>query len=226
MVRTLAGNKGAQFSSEGMDALIGKAQKDGVLQERIVSRTDLSIETVGKLLPMISEDMAARLGNRTIGFEGAAMRRPFTDWMRDRNKNAAVVDGYIDGIRKGGLKLNDVVIELIRNKRLLDAATVLSAMVYLDRNYTFGILTKGSVQSTMLLLKSMQLSWPVVDSFFKLRRAKTGIDEMDGAVERHEYEAIDLATAQRIVRFMKIRRTAVAPSEDEDLPPQTELATA
>jgi hypothetical protein len=84
------------------------------------------------------------------------------------------------------------------------------------------------VQSTMLLLKSMQLSWPVVDSFFKLRRVKTGIDDMDGAVERQEYEAIDLATAQRIVRFVKIRRTAAAPSEGQDLPPDlpplTELA--
>ena len=211
-VRTLAANKGAQFSSEGMQTLINKAESDSELQVLIAGRTDLSIEAVGKLLPMISEELAARLGSKTIGFNGSVMRQHFTDWMRDRNKNVAVVDGYIDGIRKGDLKLNDIVIELIRNKRLLDTATVLSSMIYLDRNYTFNVLTKGNAQSTMLLLKSMQLSWPVVDSFLKLRRAKIGTDIMEDPVERHEYEAIDLVTAQRIVRFMKVRRAAMARS--------------
>jgi hypothetical protein len=222
-VRALAANKSAQFSSEGMETLISKAESDGVLQELIVSRTDLSIEAVGKLLPMISQELAARLGSKTIGVGGAVMRQHFTDWMRDRNKNVAVVDSYIDGIRKGDLKLNDVVIELIRSKRLLDTATVLAAMIFLDRHYTFNVLTKGNAQSTMLLLKSMQLSWPVVDSFLKLRRAKTGADDMEAPVERREYEAIDLATAQRIVRFMKVRRTAMASSGGNAEPPVTEL---
>jgi hypothetical protein len=222
VVRTLAANKGAQFSSEAMETLISKAERDGVLQTHIVGRTDLSIEAVGKLLPMISQELAARLGSKTIGFDGSAMRQHFTDWMRDRNKNVAAVDAYIDGIRKGDLKLNDVVIELIRNKRLLDTATVLAAMIYLDRSYTFNVLTRGNAQSTMLLLKSMQLSWPVVDSFLKLRRAKVGPGDMENPVERHEYEAIDLATAQRIVRFMKVRRTAATSSGGNDGPAVTE----
>ncbi|MEX2281123.1 MAG: hypothetical protein WEE89_01420, partial [Gemmatimonadota bacterium] len=48
--------------------------------------------------------------------------------------------------------------------------------------------------------------------FLKLRRAKIGTDIMEDPVERHEYEAIDLLTAQRIVRFMKVRRAAMARS--------------
>ena len=99
---------------------------------------------------------------------------------------------------------------MIRAKRLLDAATVLAEMNDLKGDYAFDLLSRGSVDTVLLLLRSMELPWPVVDGFVKLRRAKMTPEWHELPTERADYESIDLATAQRVVRFMKVQRTAMA----------------
>jgi hypothetical protein len=145
VVRTLAGNQGAQFSRAGMDKLIGKAEKDSTLQSLIVDRADLSLEAIGKLLPMISSELAARLQSKPMRLDGAAMQAHLQDWLEDRKKSIARTDAYIDGIRSGNLRLNDVTMELVRSRRIFDFVTVMSALLDLDRDATFAQLTNGAV---------------------------------------------------------------------------------
>ena len=95
-------------------------------------------------------------------------------------------------------------------KRLLDAATVVAAMLGLDRFYAFNLLTGGKIQSALLLLRSAGLSWQVADAFIKLRIAKAGLYDYETPPRRGDYEAIEPEAAQRVVRFMKVRRTAKA----------------
>ena len=209
-VRTLAGNKGAQFSAVGMDKLIDKAAADGGLQALIVERSDLSLTAIGKLLPMISDEMARRLRDVSVTVDDAVVERHLNGWALDRQQNAERTAAYIEGIRNGDLNPNDIIRELVTGKRLLDAATVLAAILELDRFYTFNLLTGGKVQSALLLLRSINLSWQVADAFIKLRIAKAGLYDYETPPERADYLSIDIASAQRVVRFMKVRRVAKA----------------
>ena len=103
-----------------------------------------------------------------------------------------------------------MIYELVTSKRLLDAATVLAAIVGLDRDYTFNLLTYGQIHSALLLLKAANLTWPAADGFLKLRIAKMGLPEVEKRPNRRDYLAVDAVTAQRVVRFMKVRRAAAA----------------
>lgn len=80
-VRILAANQGAQFSRSGMRKLVEKSAKDVDLQALIVERADLTLETVGTLLPLVSQEIAARL--RPLGTETsqAAISPYFEEWM-------------------------------------------------------------------------------------------------------------------------------------------------
>ena len=133
-----------------------------------------------------------------------------SEWAADRQKNAARTDTFIEGIRAGDLNPNDIIGELVAGKRLLDAATVLAAIVGLERFYTFNLLTSGKIHSALLLLRAVGLSWTVADAFIKLRIAKAGLYDYETPPMRDDYDAIAPSAAQRVVRFMMVRRTATA----------------
>lgn len=209
-VKTLAANGGAQFSQRGMDELIAKAKADGDLQALIVSRDDLTVGAITKLLPIISDELASRLRGMAVEIDEASIVRHLGDWALDRKKNIERTDAYIDRIRKNDLNLDEVVLDLVKSKRLFDAAAVIGSMTGLDRFYIFHILTVGKIESILLLMRSVNLSWRAADAFLRLRAAKAGIGSFGALPTRLEYEAIDVPTAQRVVRFMKVRRTTVA----------------
>ncbi|HZP77037.1 MAG TPA: DUF2336 domain-containing protein [Pseudolabrys sp.] len=209
-VRTLAANKGARFSRFGMRSLIGKSEKDVALQSLIVDRSDLSLDALGDFISIVSHELAARLREKALDMDVSRIEHHVVDWMEDRKPNAALTTRYIEGIQAGHLKLDDVALELIRGERLFDTLTVLAAVVEADRYFAFGQLARGKVAAVLLLLKSVELKWPVVEAFLKLRRTKI-LDAMaEAPAVRSDYDAINVADAQRVVRFMKERRPAAA----------------
>lgn len=208
VVHALARNDGAQFSEAGMNSLVGRSENDAALQSMLVERPDLTPAAVARLLPMISSELAGRLRGVAVEIDDAVVEAHFSDWMKDRKRNAERTAACISGLRKGDLRISDVVIEFVRSRRLLDAATVIAAMIDLDRDHTFQILTGGKYEPVLLLMKSVSLTWPAVDGFLKLRHAKTGAGAMETYPQRLDYDAIDSSTARRVVRFMKVRRAA------------------
>lgn len=208
VVRTLAGNSGAQFSEQGMTSLVGRSVNDPALQALIVERQDLTPGAIAKLLPLISSELANRLRGVAVEIDEAIVKSHIAEWSEERKKNATRTENYIEGVRKGDLRINDVVMEFIRAKRLLDAATVIAATIDLDRDYAFNILSGGAMDPVVLLMKSVDLNWPAVDGFLKLRIAKTGAGANEKYPLRRDYDAINPATAQRVLRFMKVRRAA------------------
>ena len=57
----------------------------------------------------------------------------------------------------------------------------------LDANHAFGLLTKGTSETTMLLLRSIELPWPLVEGFLKLKEQK--MEELpDEPVNEADYE--------------------------------------
>jgi len=211
-VRKLAGNQGAQFSSVGMRTLACKSDKDTELQCLLVDRADLSLEAIGILLPKVSQELAARLHNRPIAIDDAAIASHVAGWMQDRSKNIARTEAYINGIREGHLRLEDVVKETLRAKQLSSVVMVFAAVLGLDAGYAFSLFAKGPAQTTLLLLRSIELPWPLTEGFLKLKKQRIGDEQPNEPVKQTDYEAIDVAAAQRVVRFVKVRRVASAPA--------------
>lgn len=208
VVRLLARNDGAQFSDRGMRRLIDKAKGDGELQAHLVERKDLSLAAIGRLLPIITEELAARLRMKASEISETSVVEHLAEWIADRKKTVERTEAYVIGIRKGDLNVNDIMAELISNRRLYDAATVLASVLELDAEYTFGVLAGSSPQSALLLMRAAGLSWPVADAFLKLREAKAGLYDYQAPPTREEYLALDACAAQRVLRFMKVRQAA------------------
>lgn len=99
--------------------------------------------------------------------------------------------------------------ELIESKHLLDATSLVAWMFDIDPEHLFNTLTRGSAQSVLLLMKSLNLEWAVVNAFLELRGTKARRGErIEAPVTRNDYESLDAGAARRVVRFMKVQQAA------------------
>jgi uncharacterized protein (DUF2336 family) len=215
VVHAVTANHGARFSDHGMDRLLGKCADDIDLRELLVERPDLSPRVVDKLLPMLSESLVTKLAERGYEVNGAlpadmirSLRQRFMSAMRNRKENILHVSALIDEIRKGRLKLDDAVRQVAETGRLLDAAAILSSFARLDRDHVFNLLFKGELQTVLVLCRSLELPWATLDALLAVRATKNRTRYFSDPTVRADYEAIDLAVAQRAIRFLRVRQVA------------------
>jgi hypothetical protein len=210
VVRTLAANHTAQFSRSGMSTMISKSEQDLQLQELLVDRTDLSLEAVGQLLPVVSQQLAARLRSSEMAFASAVVADQVVSWVSDRKKSIAQVNRSIERIKSGAEKLDHVLMALVTERRLLDVATVIAGVSEFDRDYAFNLVTQGKTDNVVVLLRSLAVSWSAAEAVLKLRIDKLGSQLCGPMIGEAGYESVDIAGAQRVIRFLKVRRAAMA----------------
>lgn len=210
VVRTLASNHGAQFSRFGMRTMIGKAEHDEQLKELLVGRADLSLEAIGQLLPIVSQQLAARIRSSDMNLSPTVVQDQVVNWVSDRKKNIAQVNRSVERIRAGAEKLDNVLLVLVAERRLLDVATVIAGVSDLDRDYGFNLVTEGKVDNVVVLLRALAVAWPAAEGVLTLRISKLGSQLCGPMISQAEYDAVDVAGAQRVIRFLKVRRAAMA----------------
>jgi uncharacterized protein DUF2336 len=212
-VRTLAANQGAQFSSAGMRTLAQKSERDDVLQSLLVERPDLSLEAIGMLLPIVTPKLAERLNGRSVEIDPVVIGSHLANWIRQRTDNIARTDALIEAIRDEHLHLDDVLTDEIKRKHLFETVAILAAVIGVEAHYGFELLIGGTTEQALLLLRTVDLPWPTVKAFLKLKSEKTGHEAEPPRFEG--YVAIDIAAARRVVRFLNLRRRVGAPTGPE-----------
>lgn len=217
VVKVVTANHGARLSTDGMDRLLEKAEHDVDLRELLVERPDLSPQIVDKLIPLLSESLLMKLAERGYEVKDAlppdmihSLRQRFAAALRTRKDNILQVSTVIDEIRKGHATLDDSTRQIAETGRLLDAATILSTFARLERDHVFKLLFKGQLQTILILCRSLELSWPTLDAILAVRADKNRAPYFADPTVRADYEAIDLAVAQRTIRFLRIRQVAAA----------------
>lgn len=216
---TLSANHGARMSEGGMSGLIDRAEGDDELQAQIVDRPDLSRAAIEKLLPLISRKLAEKLAERGHDLREAVspqllgeVSNQFEAALRDRERNMRNVSQMMQDVQSGRLTVEQAVVSLASAGRLLDLAAVLGEATKLGRNQAFALLSGGQVQPILVLLRSVGLPWSAVEQILALRAKKLRLPA-PGANLRRDYEAVDPALAQRVIRFLNIRQSVQTAEE-------------
>jgi uncharacterized protein (DUF2336 family) len=217
VVHTVTANHGARFSDEGMDRLLDKANDDVDLRELLVERPDLSPQSVDKLLPLASESLLMKLAERGYEVKGAippdmihSLRQRFTAALRVRKEDIRQVSAVIDAIRQGHSTLDDATRQIAESGRLLDVSTILATFARLEQDHVFNLIYRGQMQTLLILCRALELSWPTLDAMLALRAAKQRTPYSSDSSVRRDYESVDLAVAQRAIRFLRVRQVASA----------------
>lgn len=218
---TLSGNHGACLSESGLSALIDKADGDADLQELLVERPDLSSDAAAKLMPMISQKLAARLAERghhpqqpvSPELLGVISRR-FQRALSGRDRETRNVTKWIDDVRAGRRRLADAVFALVGDENLLGVASLVSAFTALGRSQVFKIIVHGELQPALVLFRSLGLPWRTVDAVLALRAKKRRTPYVSRGLDR-DYEAIAEPLAQRVIRFLRVRQSLLKPQPSD-----------
>jgi uncharacterized protein (DUF2336 family) len=215
VARSVASNEGALFSAMGFDTLVARAGSDDILAECVGSRKDLTPYRLKKLISVASkivqekllsenrhardhvQDAVAQVA-RGISLDGIARDQAAS---KKRMIEALFATGKLDesalqaGAREG--KLEDVVAALAMLSSM-SANTV--EMLLLDRHS----------DTILILAKAADLSWDTAKALLTMQIGGQGASYLDLTVAFDNFNRLQVATAQRILRFYRARRSAIS----------------
>ena len=225
VMRTVSANHGAAFSEWGMDTLVGKARDDGSLQRILVERSDLTQTAVDKLSSIVSEALAVKLAERGYQVSGQipekivkTAREAFERAVQDRDRGAQAAERVIAQFVAGRITLENALLEIIKSQQMLAVATLLSHHTGLDRNVLMKILSGGTRQTVMVLLRALDLQWQTVAAFMAFRATRQRTPSPPDVNAQRDFESMDAAAAKRTLHFLQIRARGGTEAVDDANP--------
>jgi len=216
VVQELTANAGARFSSDGLDHLIEKSSRDMDLCRLLVDRPDLSQATVERLLPLASAAVVVRMAERGFAIDGPMtpevsneLRERFAGALRERRRHVHATYDLIDAVGRGEITIDEAVWTLVTEERLVDVATLVSTSTGIDRTRLFALVAQEKVPALLIVFRAANMTWHTVEGVLRLIQKKRG-SRVDIGRLRSDYEGVDVATAQRSLRFFKARRAVEA----------------
>lgn len=214
VIRSVAGNAGALFSSSGYTGLLKRAGDDGILALTVGQREDISPALLESLLASSVDVVRRRLFeaanparkaaiNKTMiaivgGSKRAAPSRDFSAAQR-----AVISRHQADGLHEATL------LELAKAHNYEESIATISAMSGV-RISTIETLMTGERHDPILIMgKSLGLEWATVRALILLRLGPNRVPSAtDIEMARVNFERLVTATAQRVMNFWKARQSA------------------
>ncbi|KIZ39756.1 MULTISPECIES: DUF2336 domain-containing protein [Rhodopseudomonas] len=213
VVRKIAGNAGAQFSTAGFNGLVRRSAQDGVLALAVGQRDDLSAPLLKDLLACSADGVRRRLFdaarpsakiaiNRAMSELSSAPTRPKVE----RDYGAA--QRAVVALLNAGALTEAAVLDFARSFHHEETVAALSALSGL-RLATLDQLLSGERNDPVLILgKALGFGWAAVRAMIGLRSGPArGPSPADLEEARQNFERLAPATAQRVLGFWRTRQS-------------------
>ena len=214
VVETVAGNEGARFSQQGFAKLADRASTSEAILTRLGTRRDLPAEITARLMPLINGALAAKLAAAGASADGARLQElaeesqfVLADRLRAATKMARPLEIIIDHLARGLTKLDDAVIELADVDATPDVAKLVADQVQLRADTVLRAMCAVADEPVALLCRGagLKLNGYAAVVHMRRRRRRGSGAAVEQALE--EYQKIQLETAQRVLRFLKVRES-------------------
>ena len=214
VVRTVVRNSGAMFSNAGFGILVNRSQQDDVLAEAVGLRRDLPPDLFAKLFAEASGAVQQKLA--------AANPEQVGDIRRVLNGIAADAIGAAEETTRD-YSAARAVVEALHASKALDESQVCNfakhgkfeeTAVALEMLCGFPIDTIERVffgekpELILILAKSIGFSWETTKYIVRLCPDSGYWSELKSETYQSHFDKLQAATAKRVIRFYKVRRTA------------------
>lgn len=217
VVDAVAANHGARLSDKGFATLADRAGKNEALLHRLGARADLPAEISARLIPMISRAIEGKLKDAGEDVDLSVLnglaeesREVLADRLRAATKIARPLDVLMDLMDRRVLKLDEAVIELADVDATPDVAKLIADQVELRSDTVMRALCAPADEAVALLCRAASLKMNGYSAIVRMRRRRRRGPDGPPAQVLDQYQHIPLETAQRVLRFLKVRETAEA----------------
>ncbi|WP_350333050.1 DUF2336 domain-containing protein [Coralliovum pocilloporae] len=208
----VSSNKGACFSENGMNRMAEEACHDDVLRDNLAERHDLPKNVAEQLLPILPPDAKDRLA-RLFQLDHDKAEKLLDDaQFKAQAESLATRQDRLDArilirkIQNGQISLDDAVNDLADHDQIREIALVLSSVAELPESVANNVLLQVKDEPSIVLCRSVDLSDGSFHKVALLRARKLRLPESTAHRSLSEYKKIDLPSAQRAIRFVKMRQ--------------------
>ncbi len=211
----VSSNIGARFSDTGLQNLTFKAMEFPQIVGNLSDRGDIPFERLDKIVASFDAESSRRLRDFVDRHRDAAaeLLRETQRKMEETRSQQAVDEQEVRAmaalIRDGKLRLDGCMEDLISAKRLVDISLLLSEIGNLAEAHVSNVLHKVNDFGIALVCRSVDMGDRTYRSLSRLRCERLRLPPAEADRMAREYGMIDKASAERALRFHKVRASVM-----------------
>lgn len=195
VLQTVSSNGGATFSDQGFDTLLQRGGGDPDITGALSRRIDLEPQRAERVLRIVEQMADPTAGNV------AAARTLARQARQQRLEVKLLLADLTAGIRS----LDDVVTMLAEEDRAYHLAQVLAQAAAITPEQALRVLMQRDPSGIAVTCKSLGLGAPAFSAAMELRGRRLRFKAKDIEDAVRDYARLDAATAERTLRFLKLR---------------------
>ncbi len=194
VLRTVSGNEGAQFSDHGFDRLLQRGGEDTAVTEALARRSDLSPQRAQRVLRIVEQvtDQSER-GQETETLAKQARQQRLE------------VKLLLSDLRAQTRTLDEVVTMLAEEDRAFHLAQVIATHAEVTNEQALRVLMQRDVSGIAVLARTLELGKESFHAMLELRARRLYFKAKDIEDDLKNYVQLDMATAERTMRFLRLK---------------------
>jgi uncharacterized protein (DUF2336 family) len=215
VMQLLAANAGARFSPVGFSQLLDNARQDETLQYDLATRPDLPESVVDNLSKLLSDKLRHTL--RSMGLNSPDTLAPslletlhlrLSSALDEREREGREIATIVRDVALGASTIDREVLPLARADRAYDIAQIVAELAHVDHATVMKAIIGGSEEPLVVLFRSLDAGWETFEAVLQLRAKRQRRNYVKSLSLARTYQEMDKATAQRVLRFLQIRRNS------------------
>jgi uncharacterized protein (DUF2336 family) len=215
VLERIVANKGASFSRHTMEKVVSRAERNERLHRPVLEREDLPADLMQEMFFHVSAQLKAFILQRTADIDPAALEEAFASAERNAAThitNAQRPDGadHFIAEKESRRELNEaLLISLLRAQKIPEFVAGLSRLTGIDKKTARYLLTEKGCEGLAIAARAARFDRSTFASMVFLAdpKAKRTPAEVQKIAEL--FDKITIETAQRVIRFWKVRRSAI-----------------
>jgi uncharacterized protein (DUF2336 family) len=206
-------NKTAQISKEGFSNLLLKANESESLLAQIARRLNIPLERFRELLARATEAVREKLlalmqpGAQQQDIEQVLARATEEVVAQTARRDFAAAEKRITDLQKAGKFNEQALAGFLREKKYEDVVASIAAVTKLPADTIDGLMHAERGDGLLIPCKTMGLTWPTVKGILQGRPSWRVMSEGELEKTRNDYIQLSRDTAERIIRFWRVRAT-------------------
>jgi uncharacterized protein (DUF2336 family) len=212
VVRSAAGNSGAQFSETGYEQLIHRAAKDGVLTLRVGQRDDLSEAQLKELLAATIDPVRRRLFNAVKPARQDLIKHAMAEIsgappaIESRRRDFVSAQRTVLALHRDGYLNEGALFGFAKANKYEEAIAALSAMAGVSILTVDRLISGDRYDPILIMGKTVGLEWATIRALIMMRLAPhQPPSAADIETARTNFARLMPSTAERVVSFWKTR---------------------
>jgi uncharacterized protein (DUF2336 family) len=210
VVHKVVDNQGARFSETSFSSLVNRAEKDGLLAEKVGQRADIPSHLFRELLLRATEVVQKRLLAAAKPETQAEIRRVLAKVSREVAATAPAGRDYskaqqiVRALAKAG-KLDEAALEdFAKNEKCEETIVSLAELCSVPIEVIDRLMEGERPDPVLILCKAAGFGWPTARAIVAARPGRSGTSGAGIDAAFANFDRLSPGTAQRVVRFWQV----------------------